>query len=199
MSNARLIPFEDLSLVTILPIMHVHYLSDYAMNHLALERKRPMQTSGVLLHANKSTDISLSHLTRLKYHRPHPGSTSPGIEPATSDIEGQRYTNCANQADCMYVSNEKDRLRHKIIMAAQKYCALNRIHFNGQRNTIILIYSTGILSITDSTSCIYMREEAIVDYTGRKCVVLFALKVKYENPDVPKLECMFAFRRNERV
>ncbi|KAJ4426833.1 hypothetical protein ANN_26632 [Periplaneta americana] len=47
MTNARLIPFEDLSLVTILPIMHVRYLSDYAMNYLALERKRPMQTSGV--------------------------------------------------------------------------------------------------------------------------------------------------------
>ncbi|KAJ4443432.1 hypothetical protein ANN_05101 [Periplaneta americana] len=47
MSNARLIPFEDLSLVTILPIMHVRYLSDYAMNYLALERKRPMQTSGL--------------------------------------------------------------------------------------------------------------------------------------------------------
>ncbi|KAJ4439303.1 hypothetical protein ANN_07425 [Periplaneta americana] len=45
MSNARLIPFEDLSLVTILPIMHMRYLSDYAMNYLALERKRPMQTS----------------------------------------------------------------------------------------------------------------------------------------------------------
>ncbi|KAJ4445729.1 hypothetical protein ANN_12414 [Periplaneta americana] len=45
MSNARLIPFEDLSLVTILPIMHVRYLSDYAMNYLALERNRPMQTS----------------------------------------------------------------------------------------------------------------------------------------------------------
>ncbi|KAJ4429837.1 hypothetical protein ANN_22041 [Periplaneta americana] len=26
--------------------MHVRYLSDYAMNYLALERKRPMQTSG---------------------------------------------------------------------------------------------------------------------------------------------------------
>ncbi|KAJ4429731.1 hypothetical protein ANN_21935 [Periplaneta americana] len=45
MSNARLIPFEDLSLVTILPIMHVRYLSDYAVNYLAIERKRPMQTS----------------------------------------------------------------------------------------------------------------------------------------------------------
>ncbi|KAJ4441973.1 hypothetical protein ANN_11837 [Periplaneta americana] len=45
MSYARLIPFEDLSLVTILPIMHVRYLSDYAMNYLALERKRPMQIS----------------------------------------------------------------------------------------------------------------------------------------------------------
>ncbi|KAJ4444114.1 hypothetical protein ANN_05903 [Periplaneta americana] len=45
MSNARLIPFEDLSLVTILPIMHVRYLSDYAVNYLALERKRPTQTS----------------------------------------------------------------------------------------------------------------------------------------------------------
>ncbi|KAJ4430218.1 hypothetical protein ANN_22429 [Periplaneta americana] len=28
--------------------MHVRYLSDYAMNYLALERKRPMQTSGWL-------------------------------------------------------------------------------------------------------------------------------------------------------
>ncbi|KAJ4428278.1 hypothetical protein ANN_24295 [Periplaneta americana] len=45
MSNARLIPFEDLSLVTFLRIMHVRYQSDYAMNYLALERKRPMQTS----------------------------------------------------------------------------------------------------------------------------------------------------------
>ncbi|KAJ4451216.1 hypothetical protein ANN_02676 [Periplaneta americana] len=46
-NDARLIPFEDLSLATILPIMHVRYLSDYAMNYLALERKRPMQTSDV--------------------------------------------------------------------------------------------------------------------------------------------------------
>ncbi|KAJ4450497.1 hypothetical protein ANN_01924 [Periplaneta americana] len=45
--NDRLIPFDDLSLVTILPIMNVRYLSDYAMNYLALERKRPMQTSGL--------------------------------------------------------------------------------------------------------------------------------------------------------
>ncbi|KAJ4427031.1 hypothetical protein ANN_26830 [Periplaneta americana] len=42
--------------------------------------------AGVLLHASKSTVMSLSHL-------------STGIEAATSGIEGQRYTNCGNQVD----------------------------------------------------------------------------------------------------
>ncbi|KAJ4442118.1 hypothetical protein ANN_11984 [Periplaneta americana] len=32
--------------------------------------------AGVLLHASKSTDMSLSHLSTLKCHRPGPGSNS---------------------------------------------------------------------------------------------------------------------------
>ncbi|KAJ4436366.1 hypothetical protein ANN_18998 [Periplaneta americana] len=60
--NARLIPFEELSLVTILSIMHVRYLSDYAMNYVALERKRPMQTSAK--HVRSGSDEELRRAFR---------------------------------------------------------------------------------------------------------------------------------------
>ncbi|KAJ4448479.1 hypothetical protein ANN_10495 [Periplaneta americana] len=46
--------------------------------------------AGVLLHASKSTDMSLSHLNAIDLG---------GIKPATSSTERQSYTDCATQAD----------------------------------------------------------------------------------------------------
>ncbi|KAJ4434896.1 hypothetical protein ANN_23467 [Periplaneta americana] len=70
MSNARLIPFEDLSLVTILPIMHVRYLSDYAMNYLALERKRKCD---IVFHTPVCTGRSLSSVMQQKHNKSETG------------------------------------------------------------------------------------------------------------------------------